>query len=73
MSTSHTSPRRAALSSDHTGDRRRNDHREEQLRLLLELLKKQDANGLESALRAHIYDALRVLNWIIDTNPENFG
>ena len=43
MSTSHTSPRRAALSSDHTGDRRRNDHREEQLRLLLELSETMNA------------------------------
>ena len=40
---------------------------------LLGLLKKQDASGLETALRSHIYDALRVLNWIIDTNPDNFG
>ena len=41
--------------------------------LILELLKKGDISGLEDTLRDHIVDALRCLNWIIDTNPENFG
>ena len=39
----------------------------------LKLLKKGDISGLEDTLRDHIVDALRCLNWIIDTNPENFG
>ena len=41
--------------------------------LILKLLKKSDISGLEDTLRDHIVDALRCLNWIIDTNPENFG
>ena len=40
---------------------------------ILELLKKGDISGLEDTLRDHLVDALRCLNWIIDTNPENFG
>lgn len=42
-------------------------------RKLLDLLKAQNVEGLETALRDHSFDALRVLNWIIDTNPGNFA
>lgn len=40
---------------------------------LLELLKAQKVEELQKALHSHIFDALRFLNWLIDTHPDYFG